>query len=765
MSLIGLWLGCNQIGGIQEGKPYPDACKTIADCETRVPSCRVTTCDNERCVYVDAPEGQPLPEAEQTLGDCAEWRCDGKGQKRLDVVENDIEDDGEACTVDDCVGTSPRHTSLGSIPCYSGPPGTDTTGNCKKGFQLCDNGKPVGRCLNERTPLQETCLTIFDDDCDGDVNEEGPGCVCAPGSVGACYPGIEEWIGNGACLAGTQLCNPTGTAFGMCTGFVLPQPEMCSTITQDDDCDGQFNEEGPDCTCGDGAVSNAETCDDKNQVDNDICTNACKLPQCGDGKVGPTELCDDGNDNDNDACTRFCLAAKCGDGIVQANVEQCDDGNQNEDDACSNTCHPTPVDIASGANYHCVLFSDGSVKCWGANNFGQLGRGDLTNRGTSPNDMGSNLPTVDLGANQRATAIVAGANHTCVILQNASVKCWGLNSDGRLGLGDKINRGDMPGQMGDALPTLDFGAGRTVKQVALTVAGGCALLDNDTLKCWGANSKGELGQGDVVPRGDDPGEMGDALPIVDFGQGRTVKAIATGELSHCVLLDNATVKCWGQNNAGYLGLGDKLNRGDMPGQMGDALPPVNVGTGLKAKQIAVAGRDSMCALLGDVMDVYVGMKCWGINFYGGLGLGDSATRGDTPATMGDALPFVDSGVSAWPALIRTQGRTCVQFLNGSLKCWGGNAFGQLGLGDKIYRGDGPGEMGMALPAVNLGQGKLVKTFNMAGVSTCAIVTGGLVKCWGGNDSGALGLGNPNPMDSLGDAPNEMGDNLPAVSLW
>ena len=109
-----------------------------------------------------------------------------------------------------------------------------------------------------------------------------------------------------------------------------------------------------------------------------------------------------------------------------------------------------------------------------------------------------------------AALLVAGHHHTCALLPNELPQCWGWNEYGQLGLGDTSNRGD--GVMGDALPFVDLGSGRTA--VAL-VAGShhtCALLDNGLLKCWGRNDAGQLGLGDTSGRGGSSGEMGDALP-------------------------------------------------------------------------------------------------------------------------------------------------------------------------------------------------------------------------------------------------------------
>ena len=94
------------------------------------------------------------------------------------------------------------------------------------------------------------------------------------------------------------------------------------------------------------------------------------------------------------------------------------------------------------------------------------------------------------------------------------------------------------------------------------------------MKCWGDNEFGALGLGDVDDRGDEPDEMGDNLPAVDLGTGRTAASISAGGYHNCALLDDGRVKCWGDANWGQLGLGDTENRGDEPDEMGDNLPVV-----------------------------------------------------------------------------------------------------------------------------------------------------------------------------------------------
>src|SRR5262245_3624391 len=109
-----------------------------------------------------------------------------------------------------------------------------------------------------------------------------------------------------------------------------------------------------------------------------------------------------------------------------------------------------------------------------------------------------------------------------------------------------------------------------------------------------------------------------------------------GQIS-CAILENGGLKCWGRNDDGRLGLGDTKPRFPEPGKMGNDLPYVELGPGVKAKEVAVTG-DSICVLITDGT-----VKCWGTNHYGELGYGDSNGRGATPATIPKLLPAVNLG--------------------------------------------------------------------------------------------------------------------------
>jgi alpha-tubulin suppressor-like RCC1 family protein len=416
----------------------------------------------------------------------------------------------------------------------------------------------------------------------------------------------------------------------------------------------------------------------------------------------------------------------------------------------------TAGSVVAGSNHTCALFDNGTMSCWGEGTTGQLGQGDPDDRGDQAGEMGADLPTVSLGPGRTVTAIAAGSLHTCALLDNSTVKCWGGGATGQHGYGTTANRGDQPGEMGTNLPTVDLGSGRTARAIAAGGQHTCALLDNSTVKCWGLGFFGQLGYGDPERRGNDPGEMGDNLPAVNLGTGRTARAISAGGNHTCALLDNGTIKCWGYNQTGQLGQGDDIARGNAPGQMGNALPVVDLGTGRTA--IAVSAADShTCALLDNGS-----VKCWGSGARGALGLGDMTIRGDDPGEMGNVLPAVDLGpgrtarsVSAGPA------HTCALLDNATVKCWGEGDHGRTGHGDTSDRGDGPGEMGNALPVVDLGTGRSATAVTTGGEFSCALLDDATVKCWGENGFGQLGDGTNSPQ---GDAPGEMGDDLRAIDL-
>jgi len=275
--------GCNALAEIYEGNSFEPECAVVSDCEAKVevPDCRkALACEDQICRFEDAREGAPL--LAQDVGDCAVRVCDGLGGEKKLEATSDVQDDNNDCTIDDCDGLKPRHTWQESIPCFTGPMGTEGVGLCKTGTRACtkDVG-PEGPCEGEVVPAAEVCdKTLNDEDCDGQVNEGGAGCVCRPGEVISCYGGTAETRGVGMCHEGKAICKADGLGGGECIGEQpFPEAETCYGGELDEDCDGLVNEDGAGCVCGDGYVSpgEGEDCDDGNTKDGDACPADCTL--------------------------------------------------------------------------------------------------------------------------------------------------------------------------------------------------------------------------------------------------------------------------------------------------------------------------------------------------------------------------------------------------------------------------------------------------------------------------------------------------------
>jgi cysteine-rich repeat protein len=253
------------------------------------------------------------------------------------------------------------------------------------------------------------------------------------------------------------------------------------------------------------------------------------------------------------------------------------------------------VQLAAGDLHTCALLEGGEARCWGYNEDGRLGYGHTSAIGDSA------IPrTVDVGG--PVVQLAAGGSHTCALMEDGGVRCWGSGEDGKLGYGHTNAIGD------DETPSVagDVNVGGHVVQLAAGGAHTCALLEHGKVRCWGSNGDGQLGYGHTSQLGDSevPASAGD----VDVG-GRTVQ-LAAGSAHTCALLDDGALRCWGSNWAGALGLGHENTIGDS--ELPASVDVVN--TGGRAVEIA-AGGNHTCALLDDDA-----LRCWGHNSSGQLGL-------------------------------------------------------------------------------------------------------------------------------------------------
>ncbi len=323
----------------------------------------------------------------------------------------------------------------------------------------------------------------------------------------------------------------------------------------------------------------------------------------------------------------------------------------------------TAMAVSAGAVHTCALLDDGTVRCWGYRGDGRLGYANVESIGD--NEAPGEVGPVDLGLGRTAKAIAAGRAHTCAVLDDGTVRCWGFGFDGRLGYAttDSVGDDETPGSVGP----VKLGDGRTATAITAGDAHTCALLDDGTVRCWGSGGNGQLGYGNTDTIGD--GETPDSAGPVKLGDGRTAVAIAAGDLHTCALLDNGAVRCWGYGGDGRLGYPHAGSIGD--NETPEAVGPVDLGPGRTAKAIT-AGADHTCAVLDDGS-----VRCWGYGGTGALGYANTATIGDdeTPGSAGR----VDLGVGRTAMAISAGGdHTCARLDDGSVRCWGSGFNGELG---------------------------------------------------------------------------------------
>lgn len=339
--------------------------------------------------------------------------------------------------------------------------------------------------------------------------------------------------------------------------------------------------------------------------------------------------------------------------------------------------------VAVGMGHACALLADGSVRCWGSNSRAGMVTGQLGDPGlTAPRSL---VPVEVLGVTG-ATAIAAGAHHTCALRASRFVTCWGANDFGQ------TNTASIEGAL-----AVTAGEGHT-----------CAIVTGGQATCVGRNSSGELGDGSATIT---PGPAPGPVNVVSLPN---VERIAAGAFHTCGVTAGGWVSCWGQRPAatGSIGDGSDLR-----------LPaPVPI-TGLVGVVEIAAGTGHTCAVGRTVMMTQL-VHCWGRGDQGQLGHGAIVPLAEA---LRGAVVAPPPGVKM---IVAGAEHTCTLTEGGAVHCWGNNAWGALGAGD-VPRALAP----IAIPgfagAVHLAAG---------GGTTCAVFAGGTVRCTGANPQGQVGDG-------------------------
>ena len=573
--------------------------------------------------------------------------------------------DGELCDGADLTGSTCQSLGYhgGALACNATCDSFDLT-SCTA----------VGRCGDGL--LQQA----FGEQCDG-AEYGSETCQTQGFYTGTLTCGADCVIGTSGCsgLCGDNVMN----GIEQCDGGDL-NSNTCTTLGYYSGslaCNGScyFDLSGCSGFCGDGVLNGSEACDGTqfggktcgtyNYYTGSLtCRGNCTVDPsgcsqfCGDGAINGPEVCDGAAFNTTCAaqghtyggsltCINTCSQVStascngyCGDGVVQgAYGEQCDGTNLN-----GNTCVTLGyfggtlgcsscgfnvsgclgvTRVTTGQLHACALISDGTVRCWGYNNEGQLGDGTTSTR-TRP---------VTVSGLTGVTVLFAGGRHTCARLSDGTVKCWGRNNYGQLGDNSTTNR-YTPVTVSGLTGATSLGLGDEHS---------CAMASG--VKCWGRNNYGQLGDGTITNR---------YTPVAVTGLTSPV-GVAAG-YSHSCAYSLTAVRCWGRNQQGQLGNGTTT----------DSLSPVTV-TGVGSPRGLALNANHSCAAVNGVSGYLV--YCWGYNANGQLGDGTTTSR----STAAQIIGLESSGITAGSDSVSGSGHTC-SVRGGIVKCWGKNTYGQLG---------------------------------------------------------------------------------------
>lgn len=402
----------------------------------------------------------------------------------------------------------------------------------------------------------------------------------------------------------------------------------------------------------------------------------------------------------------------------------------------------TPQLGQAPGGHMCALIGPRSVRCWGNGNSGQLGRGNTSNVGDD--ESVSALGDLPLGLDIVQLAI--GGTHTCVLQKAGSVRCWGSNTYGQLGQGNRIASGDGIGPAPANLPDIDLGG--VALQVAMGAWHTCALMADGGVRCWGRGQDGQLGYGSINNVADDSTPIRSPALAGDVPLGEPAVAIGAGNTHTCAVTATGGVKCWGLNASGQLGYPFAVNVGDGNAQrpFPSSAPALPLGTNARPIEVR-GGGEHTCVRFADGT-----VRCWGGNSAGQLGDGTTQSIGGVNGRpLASTSAYVDLQGRSAAQLALGWDHACALTTSGEVFCWGAGEFGKTGYEASANLSSPPGPV--LLPALHQG-----RWLGAGGRSTCVATAVGpsfatsAISCWGWGMTGALGNGSP---ANVGDAPGTM----------
>jgi alpha-tubulin suppressor-like RCC1 family protein len=341
--------------------------------------------------------------------------------------------------------------------------------------------------------------------------------------------------------------------------------------------------------------------------------------------------------------------------------------------------------IGSGFLHTCALTTDGDVYCWGNNEVGQLGQGNVGDPALLP------LKVPGLG---KVSQLTVGATHNCALSQGKAY-CWGQNGNGKLGSGS-----DAQGNSPTLVRDLD-----SITQISANRLSTCAVTSGKNVYCWGDNFAGMLGTGDT---------KGSLVPVMVKGL-TGAKSVSTAYNHACAVSESSSLYCWGDNANGQLGIQG----------VASAYTATLVANLPKIKKVSL-GAGHTC-----VMTNSNTVMCWGYGEKGQVGHSANSVA---------IAPNLVSGLASVKDVQSGRFHTCALTDKNEVYCWGAGDQGQLGTGKTT-------DFNRPTKVVNLSKSNALGSLSSYSSHSCIIDQDGQYNCWGLGDAGQLGNGSRNSLSS------------------
>ncbi|MFA6447906.1 MAG: S8 family serine peptidase [bacterium] len=595
-------------------------------------------------------------------------------------------DDGNSATTDSCA--NPKTCDA---KCFNGSCAIKCTTNAG-----CDDGNPMtadlcsqpGTCSS--ACVNANCTPVCSNDSQCDDTDPLTRDTCE--NIGSC----EATCAHTACAPACELDSECDDTDPLTIDSCL-NPNTCNAACTHVACSPICSADGD---CDDNNLQTLDTCKNPNtcaaECENSACTPQCtQNSDCNDNNaLTPVDECVNPNTCAAECknCTPFCVNdVKCDD-FNLATRDKCENPN-----TCSATCSNTTCTPACVNNAGCDDDNAATAdECSAPNTCEALCKNVVPACNNNADCNDNNPGTADIClfpgkfsakcSNTYNSVFVSTAKNSSCYIDGGTVKCWGSNGYGQLGDGTTNYSATLVTVSGITNATaLTSGTDHT-----------CALLSDGGVKCWGINDYGTLGNGTGI----------DSSVPVSVTDMMNVVSVSAGGSSACAVMRDGWLKCWGYNKNGELGDGTTKN----------AFVPTTVVGITNAISVSV-GSGFACALLNSG-----GVKCWGDNAFGTLGNG-------TP--VNSLLPVAVSGITNAVSVSAGNKQACALLSGGSVMCWGMTIVdGQLNIV----------ETPIEMPGVTNASAVSVGSFYV-----CAVISGGSMKCWGGNTEGQLGSGSVSTM--------------------